>query len=83
MIDREDSELSDIKLLGKDQSILKGIQKEIELKEKVYDIPNDKVDYLAGLKFQNITNFKEKAQLASLYLHKNDEQVSKLKAVGN
>jgi len=38
---------------------------------------------VAGLKYGNITAFKEKAGLASLYLKKENDKISFLKAVGN
>ena len=53
------------------------------MREVTYEIPPEKVDYLTGIKFQNLTNFREKSGLMSLYLQKEELGNHKLRAVGN
>ncbi len=48
------------------------MQREIELKEVEYEIPEKRVNYLAGPKFSNISTFKEKAGLALLLLKREE-----------
>ena len=86
MEDYPNSDTTTITLTGKPISELERIRKEIELREVVYDVSGERVEYLAGIKYQNLTSFKEKAGLMSLYLKREEAgqgEGSKLRAVGN
>ena len=72
-----------IHLSGREVRVLEEIQREMELHEKSYSIPEQKVNYLAGPKFANISTFKEKSGLMLLLLKREGNGQQLLKAVGN
>ena len=59
----------------------------MELFERLYEVPDSKVSYFVGPKYQNLTTFKEKAGLMVLMLLRKEESKTKthhvVRVVGN
>ena len=84
----EDGEVNaTIHLSGKDILVLEQIRQEMELFERLYEVPDSKVSYFVGPKYQNLTTFKEKAGLMVLMLLRKEESKTKthhvVRVVGN
>lgn len=81
--DGEEGEDCTVRLYGENISVLSKVKQEIELREETYEFSNDKAEYVKGQKYQNLTSFKENAGLVNLFMKKENDNISVLRAVGN